>query len=61
MHKWGLAQSPSCVCGQRQSMNHTVDTCPLTKFEGGPNLLHEADDDAVLPLESTRLQHSRNK
>jgi len=28
-------------------MNHIVDTCPLTKFEGGLNLLHEADDDAV--------------
>jgi len=26
-------------------MNHIVDTCPLTKFEGGLNLLHEADDD----------------
>jgi len=24
--------------------NHIVDTCPLTKFEGGLNLLHEADD-----------------
>jgi len=33
-------------------MNHIVDTCPLTKFEGGLNLLHEADDDAGL-LEST--------
>ena len=36
-------------------MNHTVDTFPLTKFEGGLNLLHEAndDDDAVTWLEST--------
>ena len=53
LHKWGLAQSPSCDCGQRQTMNHIVDTCPLTKFEGGLNLLHEADDDAVIWLEST--------
>ena len=29
-------------------MNHIVDACPLTKFEGGLNLLHEADDDAVI-------------
>jgi len=28
-------------------MNHIVDTCPLTKFVGGLNLLHEADDDAT--------------
>jgi len=53
LHKWGLAQSPSCDCGQRQTMNHIVDTCPLTKFEGGLNLLHEVDDDAVIWLEST--------
>ena len=55
LHKWGLAQSPSCDCGQRQTM------CPLTKFEGGLNLLHEADDDAVIWLEPQQLQHSRNE
>ena len=53
LHKRGLAQSPSCDCGQRQTMNHIVDTCPRTKFEGGLNRLHEADDDAVIWLEST--------
>ena len=25
-------------------MNHIVDSCPLTKFEGRLNLLREADD-----------------
>ena len=44
LHKWGLAQSPFCDFGQQWAMNHIVDTCPLTKFEGGLNLLHEADD-----------------
>ena len=34
-------------------MNHIVETCPLTTFEGGLNQLHEADDDAVMWLEST--------
>jgi len=34
-------------------MNHIIDTCPLTKFEGGLNLLHEVDDDAVIWLEPT--------
>jgi len=54
LHKWGLAQSPSCDCGQLQTMNQIVDTTrPLTKFEGGLNLLDEADDDAVIWLEST--------
>jgi len=50
LHKWGLAQSPSCDCGQWQTMNHIVDTCPITKFDGGLNLLHEADGDAVIWL-----------
>ena len=53
LYKWGLALSPSCDCGQRQTMNHIVDTRPLTTFEGRLNLLHEADDDAVIWLEST--------
>jgi len=32
---------------------HIVNTCPLTKLEGGLNRHHEADDDAVIWLEST--------
>jgi len=55
LHKWGLTQLPTCDCGQRQTMNHTVDMCPLTKFEGGLNLLHEVDSDAVIWLESTAI------
>jgi len=39
-------------------MNHIVDTCPLTKFEGGLNLLHKADDDAVIWLKSTVTAHT---
>ena len=50
LHKRGLAQSPFCDCGLRQTMNHIIDMCPLTKFEGGLNLLHEAVDDAVIRL-----------
>jgi len=48
LHEWGLVHSPSCDFGKRQTMNHIVDTCPLTKLEGGLNLLHEADDNAVI-------------
>ena len=32
LHKWDLAQTPSCDRGQRQTMNHIVDTCPLTRY-----------------------------
>ena len=39
------------ACTNGVSPNHlpvivTSDTCPLPEFEGGLNLLHEADDDA---------------
>jgi len=34
-------------------MNQVVETRPLTKIEGGLNLLHEAGDDALIWLEST--------
>jgi len=34
-------------------MNHVVNMCPLTKSEGGLNLLHEADVNAVIWPEST--------
>jgi len=55
-HTWSLmnhfqtGQGPCCV-----SPNHrpVINTCPLTKFEGGLNLLHKADDDAIIRLEST--------
>ena len=49
----GPHQSPGCDYNQRQTMNHIVDTCPLTEFEDGLNLLHNADDDTVMWLEST--------
>ena len=42
-------------------MNHIVNMCPLTKYQGGLNLFHGADDDAVMYLDLQRLQHSRNK
>jgi len=47
-----LFLSPACDYSQRQTMNYIVDTCPLTKFGDGLNLLHEVDDDAVIWLES---------
>jgi len=41
-------------------MNHIVNTCPLTTFEGGLNLHHEAGDDAVILLESTATAAHKN-
>jgi len=47
MHKWGLASSPLCDCGEQQTMEHIVDLCPLTKLDGGLLSLHEAEEDAI--------------
>jgi len=37
----------SWYCGQWQTMNHIVDMCPFTKFEGGHNYCHFSNLDAI--------------
>jgi len=39
-------------CGETQTMSHVVESCPLTKLNGGLSRLHSADEDAVLWLTS---------
>ena len=34
-------------CGETQTMSHIVESCPLTKLNGGLSRLHSADEDAV--------------
>ena len=60
LHKWGLAQSPSCECGQRQTMNHIVDTGQLTKFEGDWIYSTKRMMTQSYGWNLQRLQHSRN-
>ena len=48
LHKWGLAPSDLCVCGEQQTMSQQ---CPLMKFGGRMHSLHEAGDDAIRRLE----------
>jgi len=43
----GLTDNEMCVCGDIQTMSHIVDSCPLTKLEGGLQRLHAADKAAV--------------
>jgi len=52
LHQWGLSTSESCSCGQKQTMSYIVDSCPLSRFEGGLQPLHTADDRAVHWLET---------
>jgi hypothetical protein len=45
--KWGQASSDLCDCGEVQTMSHIVNVCPLTKFDGGLQTLHEAGEAAA--------------
>jgi len=42
--KWRFADTDLCPCGGTQMMSHTVESCPLTKLNGGLSWLHSADD-----------------
>ena len=43
--KWQLTDTDLCPCGE--TMSHIVESCPLTKLNGGLSRLHSADEDAV--------------
>ena len=45
--KWGFTDNDLCDCGETQTMSHIVNSCPLTKFDGGLLRFHEADEAAV--------------
>ena len=47
LKRWGLASSDLCECGESQSVLHIVNSCPLTRFQGGITALHKADSAAV--------------
>ena len=38
--KWGLTDTDLCPCGETQTMSHIVESCPLTKLNGGLSRLH---------------------
>lgn len=41
LHKWGMSELPLCDCGDTQTiMRHIVETCLLTKFDGGSGGIH---------------------
>jgi len=48
--KWSFTNNELCDCGEIQTVSHIVkyvNSCPLTKFDGGLLHLHEADEAAV--------------
>jgi len=45
--KWWLTDTDLCPSGETQTMSHIVESCPLTKLNGGLSRLHSADENAV--------------
>jgi len=50
--KWRLTDTDLCPCGETRTMSHIVESCLLTKLNGGLSQLHSADEDAVSWLTS---------
>ena len=50
--KWRLTDTDLCPCGETQTMSLIVESCSLTKLNGGLSRLHSADEDAVSWLTS---------
>ena len=43
----GVSPTANYLIVEIQTMSHIVNSCPLTKFDGGLLRLHEADEAAV--------------
>jgi len=50
--KWRLTDTDLCPCGKTQTMSHIVESCHLTKLNGGLSWLHSVDEDTVSWLTS---------
>jgi hypothetical protein len=38
---WNIRENPSCECGtEKETIQHIVEECPLTKFQQGFSKLH---------------------
>jgi len=59
--KWRLANTDLCPCRETQTMSHIVESCPLTKLNGGLSRLHSADEDAVSWLTNYGSWHTYEK
>ena len=49
MYKWLFRDSPNCDCGSDiiQTMEHILNECPLRKFNGDLQILHQATTEAT--------------
>ena len=48
LYKWSAVPDPFCACGHpSETIKHMVNDCPLTKFQGGFEALHQASPEAI--------------
>ena len=59
--KWRLTDTDLCPCGKTQTMSDIVESCLLTKLNGGLSRLHSADEDAVSWLTNYGKWHAYEK
>jgi len=59
--KWQLTDTDLCPCGETQTVSYIVESCPLTKLNGGLCRLHSADKDTVSWLTSYGSWHAYKK
>ena len=59
--KWWLTDTDPCPSGETQTMSHIVESCRLTKLNGGLSQLHSVDEDAVSWLTSYGSWHAYEK
>jgi len=51
-----MSESPLCGCRHIQTTRHIVETCPLTKLDGGLRDIHEGGEDATQCLENLDIR-----
>jgi hypothetical protein len=45
---WNIRENPSCECGaEKETIQHILEECPLTKFQQGFSKLHLLTEDAL--------------
>jgi hypothetical protein len=42
-----MVKYPICSCGQKHTIKHIVEECPLMKFSGGIEEIHTAREEGI--------------
>jgi hypothetical protein len=56
LYKWGITNSPLYACGAEQTIQHIIEECPNTEFNGGIARQHKAEEDAVTWINNLEIR-----